>query len=139
MGEEKTSKIAIATLIVMTIMVLIYAILDDNKCKKKLATSGTYKIHTPNIDPHPVDVAYVEKIVKDLKRRRRLNKSTAGVVLDSIKVGAIRGLIGGILLGSNTSILASTLTFGTVNGIMTGSKILLANKKFLDISDSSAY
>lgn len=135
MKDPKLSNICVCILLLLTMLVILYSMYDDDKCKFTL-------MHNRYIDEKSEEelseIQRIEKIITDLKKRRALNKSTNRKVLNSIKLGIVRGVIGGVLLGSG-GVAISAITFGSIGGIMTGSTIILNRGKFVDAEDSSAY
>jgi hypothetical protein len=81
----------------------------------------------------------VEQILRDYRERRSLNKSYSNkIVIDTI-IGAIRGGLGGAVLGGESGIVPGMIAFGTLSGILSWSREILPSYRFRRPLDKSAY
>ena len=81
----------------------------------------------------------VEQILRDYKNRRSLNKSFTNKILTDTLMGAIRGGLGGAVLGGESGIVPGIVAFGTLSGILSWSRLILPIQRFGLPFDKSAY
>jgi hypothetical protein len=124
-------------LIIMLTIAWIHAGQIDVKNTKMLGQEIYMTEYSKNISED--ERCRVEQILRDYKHRRSLNKSCSNKILADTIMGAIRGGLGGAVLGGESGIVPGIVAFGTLSGILSWSRLILPIKRFGMPSDKSAY
>ena len=98
--------------------------------------------HCPSEYQYPISHTErhkIEQVIRDYKTRRSTNKSNTTKIINEIVLGALRGGLGGAVLGGEAGIIPGMIAFGTLGGILTWSRNLLPFNRFIDALDGSAY
>lgn len=79
------------------------------------------------------DILLVESIISKYWEKRKHNKSKARRILNMVRVGIFKGAIVGVVVGSSTpNIIANSLVFGLINGLVMPGYLDLGQSKFID-------
>ena len=74
----------------------------------------------------------IESVIENYWKKRTLNKSNSRKIWNSIKSGAFRGAMGGLVLGNTTtSALQGAIVFGTISGLFRGYNIMYEDSVFM--------
>ena len=117
--------------VLVIILTLMYAqaIMSDTR-NGKLVRS----MDCPDIDA--VDVSLeerckIEQVIRDYKNKRTINKSQSKRLTNAVILGALRGGLGGAVLGGEAGILPGMIAFGSLGGILSWSGSYLGSSKFI--------
>jgi hypothetical protein len=104
----------------------------DNMDKKQLNTIICHKeVDLPDIDI--TDRLVIESVIEKYNKKRAMNKSNRARILESIKSGIIRGVIGGAIVGKGFEGAASgAVVFGAISGISTAYSLIYDRSSFLN-------
>ena len=81
----------------------------------------------------------IEQVLRECKARRATNKSKSQKILTETVLGAIRGGLGGAVLGGDAGIIPGVVAMGTLSGILSWSRFNLTISRFINSKDTSAY
>ena len=105
-------------LIVILVILYTHAALEDRKNGHHLRRIGCPEMA---FDIPMGERCRVEQIIREYKERRNLAKSSRKRILRDTTLGAIRGALGGALLGGQMGVVPGTITFAALNGILSWS------------------
>lgn len=75
----------------------------------------------------------IESVISDYWKKRKMNKSNMSKIINSIENGAMRGALGGIILGGGIyGAATSGLVFGTMGGLLTSYNLTYGSTKYLN-------
>ena len=116
--------------VALLIILIAHAVVDDIKSGEKMRRIAAPNEYTGKIHDH--ERWRVEQIIRDYKRRRRVNTSLTKKVVKSAILGSVRGCLYGIAISSNITAIPGTMaSFGALSGIMTWGGEKLPQMKYI--------
>lgn len=116
---SKKSGYPTAGLIVLVIiLILMYThamTIDKQNCS--ILKNSNY-VKEPDQLISSMERCKVEQIIREYKTRKSMNKSQSNRILKDTALGAIRGALGGAILGGDAGIVPGMIAFGALNGIL---------------------
>lgn len=123
------------SLFIIILILFIFIFYENYQCdkynKKELKKIISHKnVELPEISN--TERLITESIIENYWKKRSLNKSNSMKIWNSIKSGAFRGAMGGLILGNTTeSALQGALVFGTLSGLFKGYNMMYESTIFM--------
>jgi hypothetical protein len=119
MGKKiKQLNVSVSILLIIIFIFLLYMnIQQDIEDAKVLSTITCHKeVDVPKIKE--IDSLVIESIIEKYNKKKAMNISNSESILSDIKIGAVRGVLGGAIMGSGLEgMVISAITFGSLSGL----------------------
>jgi hypothetical protein len=135
---KKTAYPTAGLVVLVVLLTILYLHASTEDAKNGVILNATPSTASYNMHIDKNERCRIEQVIRDYRGRRSLNKShSQKIVMDTI-MGAIRGGLGGAVLGGDSGIIPGMVAFGTLSGILSWARFALPIGRFVNKYDKSA-